>query len=419
MNKDEIEIIEIDDYEIEIIEIEDETPIKNLKEYKINNSIIDKIRKKLTKKTAAIITICSVTLLITLSNVFVINKNMEWKNQSNIVYTNINDNIEFELNNKEYNTILVNEKYEEYGAKLIINGEEKNEEITIEKSNLDTTKVGTYHVIYTYPINMNQTKILYRTINVVDTEKPVIKILGPNVYTMLIDEEYKEPGIVITDNSNENLTDKVEIENNINTNKPGTYEIKYKVKDSSGNETTARRIVEVKKSYQINTNTITYNSFTEKGVFIKGMVQNKNYTNKMLLKNKDTGNELIVDTSTKNHYYQLSLNVTNLENGTYEFYLINDTLEPLANNLNNYQKIIRAHINNKLVTMEYEKSKVNMKIETFEYLYDVVIDPGHGGDDTGATNGKYIEKNINLEQSIYEKQRYEQHGLKVFHTSNL
>ena len=81
--------------------------------------------------------------------------------------------------------------------------------------------------------------------------------------------------------------------------------------------------------------------------------------------------------------------------------------------MNSYNRIQRAHINDKLVTMDYSKGNVNIIIEDFEYLYDIVIDPGHGGSDYGATNGKYIEKKLNLEISQYEKQRYEQMGLKV------
>ena len=418
MNKDEeIEIIEIDDYEIEIIEIEDETSL-NLETYnKANENIISRIRKKLTNKKAAIVTICSITLLVTLTSVFVINKSMknnEWKNQANIATNVVNENIEFTLNNPEYNTVLVNEKYEEQGAKIVVDGIDHTEEITIDSSNLNTKKVGTYHVVYTYPININQTKTLHRTINVIDTEAPTLKLLGSNIYTMLVNDKYEEPGLIVSDNSNENLTDKIQIENNINTSKPGTYYIKYAVKDSSGNETIKYRTVLVKYSYANNTNSITYNSFTDNGLFLQGTVQNNNFKYQMLLKNKNTGNEIILDTQKiSNHYYKLPIDITNLENGTYEFYLINDNLELLTNNLSAYKRIVRAHIGNKLVTMNYEKSKVNMIIENFEYIYDVVIDPGHGGDDTGATNGKYVEKKINLEQSIYEKQRFEQHGLRV------
>lgn len=412
-----IEIIEIDDNEIEIIEIEDETPLNNLKKYNKTNNIIENIRKKLTKTTAAIITVGALTLLITISSVFVLNKSLNqntFKQQENIVYANTFDNIEFKLNNPDYNTINVNEEYKEQEAQILVDGIDKSEEIKIDTSDLNIKKPGTYHVIYTYTINMNQIKTLYRTINVVDTEAPTLKLLGENVYTMLVNEVYQEPGILVTDNSNEDLLDKVQIENNINANVPGTYQIKYTVKDGSGNETIKYRTVQVKNTYASNTNSITYNSFTENGIFIKGTVQDYSFKNQMLLKNKDTGNELIIDTTKiSSHYYQLSLDVQNMENGTYEIYLVNNTLEPLTNNMNNYNKIVRTHAGNKLITMNYEKSKVNMKVEDFEYLYDVVIDPGHGGDDTGATNGKYIERNINLEQSLYEKQRYEQHGLRV------
>lgn len=414
---DNIEIIEIDDNEIEIIEIEDETPL-NLKEYNnLNESLLTKIRKKLTKKTAAIITVASLTILVTLTGVFMLNNKLEekeWKNQTSITYSTLNENITFEINEPEYNTINVNQDYQEKGAKIIIDGIDKSEEIKIDKSNLDTTKVGTYHVIYTYTQNINQIKTIYRTINVIDTESPTIKTLGESVYTMLVNETYQEPGVLISDNSDENLLDKVEIENGVNSRKPGTYKIKYTVKDSSGNEATTYRTVQVRNSYVNNTNSITYNEFTYNGIFIKGMVQDNNYQNKILLKNKTTGNETILDTQkTNNHYYQIGIDATKLENGTYELYLVNDELEPLTNNMNDYTRLVRAHVGNKLVTMNYEKSKVNMIVENFEYQYDVVIDPGHGGDDTGATNGKYVERNINLEQSLYEKQRFEQHGLRV------
>lgn len=418
MNRDDyIETIEIDDYEIEIIEIEDEAPLSNLKKYNTTTTLIEKIRKNLTNKKAAIVTFAAVTLLITLTSVFVIGRTLNkttWKNETNMVYTSNAENIKFEINNPEYNTIQVNGKYNEYGAKITVDGIDKTEDIIIDTSNVNPTKVGTYHVVYTYPIDINNKKSVYRTINVVDNEPPKIKLLGSNIHTLLLNEEYTESGYVVTDNSNENLQEKVKIENNINTKRIGTYYVKYTVEDSSGNQTIKYRTVEVKNSYTINSNSITYNSFTDNGIFIKGTIQSNKFQNKILLKNKTTGNEFEVETkSIGKYYYQLSLDVTNLETGTYEFYLVNDNLELLTNNMNNYKKIIRAHIGNKLITMNYDKSKVNMKVEPFKYQYDIVIDPGHGGDNAGATNGKYIEKKINLEQSLYEKQRYEQHGLKV------
>ena len=125
-----IEIIEKNENEIEIIEIEDETPLNNLKKYNKTNNIIENIRKKLTKTTAAIITVGALTLLITISSVFVLNKSLNqntFKQQENIVYANTFDNIDFKLNNPDYNTINVNEEYKEQGAQILVDGIDKSE----------------------------------------------------------------------------------------------------------------------------------------------------------------------------------------------------------------------------------------------------------------------------------------------------
>ena len=45
-----------------------------------------------------------------------------------------------------------------------------------------------------------------------------------------------------------------------------------------------------------------------------------------------------------------------------------------------------------------------------------MIDVGHGGVDSGSTNSYIYEKTLNLTQSLYEKKRYEEHGLKVLLT---
>lgn len=149
-------------------------------------------------------------------------------------------------------------------------------------------------------------------------------------------------------------------------------------------------------------------------MYIKGNVQDNSFKNKILLKNKTNGEEIIIDVNIiYNHNYQSNINIDTLKNGIYEFYLINDDLELITNNMNDKNKIVRSHIKDKLITLNYDKNKVNMIVEDFKYQYDIVIDPGHGGIESGAANGKYIEKTINIEQSLYEKKRFEEHGLKV------
>ena len=43
----------------------------------------------------------------------------------------------------------------------------------------------------------------------------------------------------------------------------------------------------------------------------------------------------------------------------------------------------------------------------------IMIDPGHGGKDSGATGNGYLEKNITLEVSLAVRERLQKHGFKV------
>jgi len=87
-----------------------------------------------------------------------------------------------------------------------------------------------------------------------------------------------------------------------------------------------------------------------------------------------------------------------------------------VNKLDALLQIKRAKIGNKLVTFDYTNNNVNITVQDFYYEYDVVIDVGHGGWDTGATNIYNQEKNMNLIVSLYEKEKYEAAGLKVLIT---
>lgn len=416
---DDVEIIEIDDYEIDIIEVEDDISFDLPScDKRVSKSFLDKVREKLSGHKFAVVTTCAVTLIVTLTSVFLLKGGVGskpiLKSQSNVAYSTSIDDIDFKLNDEGYSTISVNGDYVEKGASLFIDGEDYSKDVVIDSSDVDTTRIGTYHVTYTYVAGMNQIKTLYRTVNVVDNDAPTIKLLGSNVYTMLVNDSYNEAGVIVLDNSNEELLENVVIENNVDVTTPGVYSIKYSVSDNSGNQAVAYRTVVVKYSYSSSTNSVLSNSFTNNGISLSGMVNVGNFKYQMMLKNKDTGNESIINlVSTGYNYYQFNLDVTNMENGNYDLYLVTDSLEPLISNMTIFNRIVRSHVGNKLVTMTYDKNIVNMKVEDFSYQYDIVIDPGHGGAEYGAVNGRYYEKSINLEQSLYEKQRYEAHGLRV------
>ncbi|MBQ6284723.1 MAG: DUF5011 domain-containing protein [Bacilli bacterium] len=127
-------------------------------------------------------------------------------------------------------TINANEEYKDEGAIVDNNIIRIYNFKTI--NNVDTSKPGTYEVIY-----KKKDVEAKRIVNVIDIEKPTIKLVKNNFYaknskTDLLD--YVE----VTDNCDKDLIKKIKIDSNINTKKDGTYKVKYIVKDSSNNEST-------------------------------------------------------------------------------------------------------------------------------------------------------------------------------------
>ena len=99
-------------------------------------------------------------------------------------------------------------------------------------------------IIYKVKDSSNNITTKERIFSNIDKEGPVIKLKGSSV-NLKINKKYVEQGYTVTDNCDDDLTSKVEITNNININKEGTYEVIYKVKDKSGNESKEVRKVTV------------------------------------------------------------------------------------------------------------------------------------------------------------------------------
>ena len=84
-----------------------------------------------------------------------------------------------------------------------------------------------------------------------------------------------------------------------------------------------------------------------------------------------------------------------------------------------YYTITKNHKNNKIMIdfdsyndykyMYLEVEKTNLP----DNIYDIIIDPGHGGSDSGAVNGKYKESVLNLEYALMVKDALTDLGLKV------
>ncbi len=325
----------------------------------------------------------------------------------------------------------VGTEYTEYGIKVKYNGMDITNKIKIDKSELDTQKLGNYKVKYEY-----NNEYVYRNVNVIDKEAPIINLMGGEEVYILLGGKYQEAGYNITDNYDKDLNSKVKVEGTVNTNKEGSYQIIYKVSDSSGNSSEVSRTVIVKKaeinidnnlynrvsptSYNITNypNTIIINKFNDNGIYYEGYVKDRSDSYKIVLKNQKNKMEYVYNmTVTKNNYYRGNLNLNTVNNGTYDIYIVGLKEERLLNKLDVYSRIVRAKVSDKLVSFNYDNDNVTVKIEDFEYKYDFVIDPGHGGsNDIGASNGITLEKNLNLQVSKYEKCRYESMGYRVYMT---
>ena len=122
----------------------------------------------------------------------------------------------------------------------------RNKKISLDHiGEVDTKKIGKYKVEYhSNEKAINKTKsVIY---DVVDTTSPKIEIVGDKTIYSNYGDKYEEPGYKATDNYDLDITDKVTITGNVNTDKIGEYKISYTVTDSSNNSSEEVRTVIVK-----------------------------------------------------------------------------------------------------------------------------------------------------------------------------
>lgn len=109
----------------------------------------------------------------------------------------------------------------------------------------------------------NETRI--ETDIIINDEAPTITLKGDSKVYLLVGKKYSEKGYTVTDICDEDLSEKVTVKNNINSNKAGTYQVTYSVIDSSGNKKSViRQVVVFKKNSVITpTNKTIYLTFDD------------------------------------------------------------------------------------------------------------------------------------------------------------
>lgn len=181
---------------------------------------------------------------------------------------------------------------------------------------------------------------------------------------------------------------------------------------------------------------VSVDKFTIYGKYlnIEGILPNVNDNYTIILKN--TEEEIVIPTINENsrfltnQYINDGINLEKLKTGNYLLLLCTNKNEDESRtcyHLNNttdyhnntYYTITKNNKNNLISFKESSYKEHNYweisikETKLPDDVYDIVIDPGHGGIDTGASNGQYHESKFTLDYAKTLKEVLEEEGLKV------
>lgn len=114
---------------------------------------------------------------------------------------------------------------------------------------VNTTKPGQYSVFYSVTDKAGNNATAIRIVIISEIEEdlvaPIITILGDKSTELFVGYSYEEIGATAEDDVDGDLSDAILISGEVNTSKPGKYEVTYSVTDYNGNTATASRVVNV------------------------------------------------------------------------------------------------------------------------------------------------------------------------------
>ena len=152
-------------------------------------------------------------------------------------------------------TIEVNSNYSDAGATASDNYDGVITANIVEEGIVNENEVGTYPITYNVSDSSgNKAEQVTRTVNVVDTTKPVITLNGDAFILVETGTNYSDPGATATDNYDGDITSEIVIINPVDINAPNTYFVTYNVLDRNDNHA-----LEVVREVKVNTSPIAEN----------------------------------------------------------------------------------------------------------------------------------------------------------------
>ena len=109
-------------------------------------------------------------------------------------------------------------------------------------------------LVYTVSDSSSNKTILTKKVEFITDNSPILNLKGSEVIYLYKGSNYKDPGYIASDECDGDITNKVNIEGNVNTNRIGTYKITYSVINSNNKETRKERKVVILERKNIGSN---------------------------------------------------------------------------------------------------------------------------------------------------------------------
>jgi len=110
---------------------------------------------------------------------------------------------------------------------------------------VDTGTVGLYTLTYRVTDNAGNEATVTRTVDVADTEAPLLTLNGGSTISVACGETFEDPGATVSDKCEGDLASSLEITGSVDTGVPGDYTLSYSASDASGNTGQVQRTVTV------------------------------------------------------------------------------------------------------------------------------------------------------------------------------